>query len=219
MQIRPLRRYNHPDLSDFLIHFVGRQGRENRRVPADIYAMSPKDRLFDGVLASQEIRAFPVFFALDPVVCLTECTPAGVSAMIRDRYLPWGVAFRKDFVFGRGGGPAFYVRGDEWDGVYQLPTSLRSRCTKLWPGATPDLGEVMDLALTLECQFLPEREWRVLGMGDPPSFQFDPDDVAFIVVGDWSSASDKFPTVRIDQTTGRIDDPDHVWIPEGAHSA
>ncbi len=215
MQINELRRYGHPDLSDFVIHFVARWGKRNDEVPADVYAMSARDRLFDGVLASNEIRAYRVFFGWDAVVCFTECTPAGVTAMIRDRYKPWGVAFTKDFVFRRGGGPAFYVRGDEWDDVYQLPLRLRSRCTKFWPGALPDEGELMDPALGTECQWLPEREWRLLGISDPPSLQFDPDDVAFIVVGGWDAASDKYPTVVIDQGTGRIDDPDHAWLPEG----
>lgn len=214
MQIHDLRRYGHPELSDFVIHFVSRWGRRNDEVPAAIHGMSPHDRLFDGVLASNEIKAYRVFFGWDEVVCFTECTPTGVSAMIRDRYRPWGVAFTKDFVFKRGGGPAFYVRGDEWDDVYHLPPRLRCRCTKFWPGATPDPGEPMDPALATECQWLPEREWRVLGIDDPPSLQFDPDDVAFIVVGDLPSASDKYPTVVIDQLTGKIEDPAHVWLPE-----
>lgn len=72
----------------------------------------------------------------------------------------------------------------------------------------------MDPALSVGSEWLPEREWRVLGQGDPPFFQFDPDDVAFIVVGDSDSASDKFPSVVIDQLTGHIYDPSHVWLPE-----
>jgi hypothetical protein len=214
MQIKALRKYGHPDLSDFVIHFVGHWGKMNNEVPEEISQMSYPERLFDGVLESGEIRAFRVFFGWDEVVCFTECTPAGVAAMIRDRYKPWGVAFTKDFVFKRSGGPAFYVRGDEWDDVYQLPPRLRARCTKFWPGATPDTGEAFDPALGVESQWLPEREWRVLGAGDPPSFQFDPDDVAFVVVGDWESASDKYPTVVVDKWSGAIDDPSRVWLPE-----
>lgn len=213
MQIHDLRQYGHPDLSDFVIHFVARWGKRNDEVPSDTYTLSPRDRLFDGVLASNEIRAYRVFFGWDEVVCFTECTPAGVTAMVRDRYRPWGVAFSKDFLFKRGGGPAFYVRGDEWDDVYHLPPRLRSRCTKFWPGATADPDERMDPTLGSESQWLPEREWRVLGIGDPPSLQFDPDDVAFIVAGNWDSASDKYPTVVIDDFTGKIDDPNHIWLP------
>jgi hypothetical protein len=163
-------------------------------------------------LAHGEIRAFRVFFGYDDVVCFTECTPAGVTAMVQERYEPWGVAFSKDLVFKRGGGPAFYVRGDEWDDVYHLPTRLRSRCTKFWPGASAEDGELLDPALTQDSQWLPEREWRVPGIGEPPSFQFDPDDVAFIVVADWRYASDKYPSVVIDRRTGAIDDPDGVWL-------
>lgn len=213
MQIHDLRRYEHPDLSDFVIHFVGRWGQRNDEVPSEVYAMSPKERLFDGVLASAELRAYRVFFGFDKVVCFTECTPAGVGAMVRQTYDPWGVAFTKDFVFQRGGGPAFYVRGDEWDDVFSLPPRLRSRCTKFWPGATADPQEMLDPALQRACEYLPEREWRVLGTDDPSTFSFDPADVAFIVVGDWESASNDYPTVRINRTNGKIEDPDGVWLP------
>jgi hypothetical protein len=215
MKINPLRRYEHPDLSDYVIHFVSRRwGMRNDMVPHDIYAMSPKERLFEGVLTSGEIRAFRVFYGIgaDEVVCFTECTPEGVKAMIRQSYDPWGVAFTKDFVFGRGGGPAFYVRGDEWDDVWNLPPRLRSRCTKFWPGAAPGPGEVIDPALTKVCEFLPEREWRVLGTGDPASFRFESADVAFVVVGDWESAPSDYPAVRINPFTGDIDDPAGVWV-------
>jgi hypothetical protein len=214
MEIKHLRKYGHPDLSDYVVHLVGRRGTKNDEVSKDIHDMSPRAKLFDGILTACEIKAFRVFFGWDQIVCFTECTPAGVSAMVRDRYRPWGIAFSKDFVFKRGGGPAFYVRGDEWDDVYQLPPRLRSRCTKFWPGASPEEGESMDPVLSVGSEWLPEREWRVLGLGDPPSFQFDPDDVAFIVVGDWDSVSDKFPTVVINQATGKIEDPSHAWLPE-----
>jgi hypothetical protein len=215
MDIKLLRRYGHPDLSDYVIHLVGRWGMRNDEVADDIHNMTHRSRLFDGILAMGEIRAYRVFFGfgLDRVVCFTECTPAGVSAMVRDRYSPWGVAFSKDFVFRRGGGPAFYVRGDEWDDVYQLPPRLRSRCTKFWPGAVADGGELMNPALSVESQWLPEREWRVPGTGEPASLQFDPDDVAFIVVPDWESASDKYASVVINSVTGEIEDPSHVWLP------
>jgi hypothetical protein len=57
--------------------------------------MSPEQRLFDGVLASGELRGYRVFFGFDDVVCFTECTPAGVTAVIRETYEPWGVPLRK----------------------------------------------------------------------------------------------------------------------------
>jgi hypothetical protein len=83
----------------------------------------------------------------------------------------------------------------------------------VWPGAVPADGEVIDPALKHACAFLPEREWRILGDGTPPAFRFDPEDVAFVVVGDWNSASRVYPSVRIDRLTGDIDDPTGVWLP------
>jgi hypothetical protein len=211
MQINDLRSYDHPDLSDFVIHFVHRWGKRNDEVPNEILTMPCRDRLFEGILASGQINAYRVFSGFDPVVCFTECTPAGVGTMVRERYEPWGVAFRKDVIFRKGGGPAFYVRGDEWDDVQGLPPRLRARCTKLWPGACPDPGEVIPKALEGESQWTHEREWRIMGTGEPPSFQFQPEDVAFLVLGDWQAASDSSPNVVIDRR-GRIEDPNHVWI-------
>ncbi len=76
--------------------------------------MLPRAKLFDGILTAGEIKAFRVFFGWDRIVCFAECTPCGVfSAMVRNRYRPWGIAFTKDLVFKRGGGPAFYV-ADSW---------------------------------------------------------------------------------------------------------
>ena len=114
MRGHELRRCDHPDLSYHVIHFVGRLGKANDRVPLDVATLAAPAKLSQ-IFETGIIRAFPVFFGGDePVVCFTECTPAGVQTLIRERrYSPWGIAFMKDFVFSRGG-PTFYVRGDEW---------------------------------------------------------------------------------------------------------
>src|SRR5437763_1740339 len=117
MRQRPLAEYHHPDLSNFVIHFVARTGRHVREVPDEILLASGFQRLLD-ILRERRIRPFPAFgqaAADTPVVCFTECTPGGVETLIaQGRYEPWGIAFKKDFIFRNGGGPAFYVRGDEW---------------------------------------------------------------------------------------------------------
>lgn len=217
MKIRPLRQYDNPDLSPFVIHFVSRGYPPNSNLPEDIQGMSPRERLFNGILKPRTIRAFSVFYGSDhPVVCFTECTPAGVQTLIREgRYGPWGVAFTKDCVFQKGGGPAFYIRGDEWSDVEAaaLPARIRARCTKFWPGADLETAnEILgDDRLTKAAEWTHEREWRVLGTDDPPGFRFEPEDVAFLVVGDWASANDRFPNVVI-HSSGDVEDPDGVWI-------
>jgi len=213
MRIRPLRRYDNPDLSDYVIHFVSRYGQANDAVDARLRSMSDRGRLFTGILATGLIRAFPVFYGWDSVVCFTECTPAGVQTLIRERrYAPWGVAFTKDFVFAAGGGPAFYVRADEWAPVRDLPPSLRARCTKFWPGADSEGGETIAQDYEVESEWTHEREWRVLGTGDPPGFRFTLKDVAFLIIGDWDSANRDYCCVVVDSVTGGISDPDTCWL-------
>jgi hypothetical protein len=49
------------------------------------------------------------------------------------------------------------------------------------------------------------------GYRGAPSFHFQPEDVAFLVIGDWQAASDSFQNVMIDNR-GCVEDPNHVWI-------
>jgi len=217
MRIRPLRRYDHPDLSDHVIHFVERNGKTNDLVPDEITSLPAGERLA-AIFESREIRAFPVFFGGNtPVVCFTECTRAGVRTLLREqRYAPWGIAFTKDFIFHRGGGPAFYVRGDEWKYVEAgFPPEIRARCTKLWPGADfePGLESIFaDGRLTKPSEWTHEREWRLFGEGDPPAFRFRDEDIAFLLVGAEIEPG-PVPTVVVDPATGAIVDAGGVWLP------
>lgn len=44
----------------------------------------------------------------------------------------WGIEFRKPRIFAAGGGPAYYVRGDHFDGQ-QWDADLYSFVTPFWP--------------------------------------------------------------------------------------
>jgi hypothetical protein len=212
MKINKLRSYQQPDLSEHVIHFTGRNGLPNDEVSNDIRGTSARGRLFK-ILEEGAIWAHRVFWVSGPpVVCFTECSPAGISTLIAEcRYRPYGVAFTKDFVFAAGGGPALYVRGDEWDQIGCLPPDMRARCTPYWPGTEPDSPdeEVFDAV----SEYTHEREWRVRGEGDPPALRFDPEDVAFLIIGDWSEQTPNYRCVRVDSRTGEIEDPDEAWLP------
>ena len=140
MNIRPLRTYSNPDLSDFVVHFTGRDGPPSGHVPEDITNREPWDRLAQ-ILMTYTVRAFPPYGSSEPAVCFTECTRAGIQALMTERrYAPCGLAFTKDTVFRSGGGPALYIRGDEWPEVDHLPPKLRARATRFWPGADEASG-------------------------------------------------------------------------------
>jgi hypothetical protein len=211
MKINKLRSYQQPDLSGHVIHFTGRTGIPNDEVSTDIRGTSARGRLVR-ILEEGAIVAHRVFWVSGPpVVCFTECSPAGISTLVAERrYRPYGVAFTKDFVFAAGGGPALYIRGDEWDQIGCLPPEMRARCTPYWPGAEPDSpGEYVFDAVN---EYTHEREWRVRGGGDPPAFRFQPEDVAFLVIGDWSEQIPLYRCVRIDSRAGVIEDPDAIWL-------
>ena len=114
VQIAPLRRYNHPDISDHVVHFTGRNGAHGPGVPDEIANLKDWERLAQ-ILVDERILAFPPFGSNDPVVCFTACTRAGIQTLMAESpYSPCGIAFTKDFLFRKGGGPALYIRGDEW---------------------------------------------------------------------------------------------------------
>jgi hypothetical protein len=209
----------HADFTDKVIHFTGRTGRPNDVVPVAIRAQSSLDRLI-AILQEREIRAFAPFGHYDASVCLTECSPAGASSLVYwGRYEPWGIGFAKQFVFAAGGGPALYIRGDEWPAVAALPPSLRARAQRFWPGATSTDGTVLPSYLRSQSMWAHEREWRVPKLEGAPGFTFEYSDIAFLLVGNQATADamgesktlSSIPTVVMDADSGNLQDAAHVW--------
>jgi hypothetical protein len=180
LRIHDLRSHRHADLSDHVVHFTGRNGTHVEEIPKEILDISPEQRLVE-ILRDGEIRAFPAFDGMnEPVACFSESTHAGVCSLVAAaRYDPYGIGFQKNVIFRAGGGPAFYVRGDEWQHAYAMAEAIRFRAVRFWPGASGSPGEVLPDFLAGESDWLHEREWRVRG-----PFRFTLDDVAFVVVAD-----------------------------------
>jgi hypothetical protein len=231
VRLQPLREYDQPDLSNYVVHLTGRQGKRVMEVPAAITKQSPEERL-ESILYSGVIRAFPAFgIGSFDVVCFTECAPAAVQQTIKEAvYAPYGVAFTKQFVFELGGGPVLYIRGDLWQHRRLLPPDLRVFTAKYWPGVE-DLqdGEEADLDVLTSSQWTHEREWRLSGSGSPPGLRFDWSEVAFLLLPDpetrermaWRYEANfeeyapyfrQMPAVFVDAETGEISDPDGIWV-------
>lgn len=177
MRLRQLRSHTDvPDLADHVIHFTGRNGKR-LVVDAEIAKLDAQQRLLH-IVVDQRIRAFQTFGSGAPVVCMTESTRSAVTTLIRARrYEPCGIGFSKQFVFERNGGPALYIRGDEWPTVDALPQPMRSRAVRYWPGADADDGEIIPDYLANPSDWLQEREWRV-----PGDLTFGWDNVKFLIV-------------------------------------
>jgi hypothetical protein len=127
MRTYPLRTYDLPDVSDHLIHFTGRVGPKMAVDPV-IANMQAQQRLAR-ILVDGVLRGFETFGADAPVVCFTESTKQAVPRLLlQRRYEPCGIAFSKQFVFDNGGGPALYVRGDEWVTATQGLPQPRDLC-------------------------------------------------------------------------------------------
>src|SRR5690242_13646004 len=115
MRVYQLMPNNLPDVGDHLVHFTGRSGDKTDDVDPAVKALSGGERLAM-ILGDGLIRGFETFGGSAPVVCLTEGVKASVKSLIaRGRYEPFGVGFSKQFIFNKRGGPALYVRGDEWE--------------------------------------------------------------------------------------------------------
>ena len=176
MRVLPLRTYNSPDVGDYLVHFTGRAG-SRIKVDSRIAALPAQERLLH-LLVDGVVRGFETFGADGPVACFTESTKAAMRELIHEgRYEPCGVGFSKQLIFDQGGGPALYIRGDEWAAATALPHPLRSRIVRLWPGAEPEAGEELPSHLSRPSEWLHEREWRVSGL-----LRFEWSDVRFLIV-------------------------------------
>jgi hypothetical protein len=179
--LRPLASISHPDFNDLVIHFSGRSGLSN--VTLDISPLTPRERLLR-ILVEGRLRAFTMFNTGHKAVCFTESTRRGVQWLIgQRRYEPYGVAFARQTVFERGGGPALYVRGDEWSAVAQWPPTMRARATRFWPGAEAEGDESLAHEVSSRSEWLVEREWRALPNSDG-DWLFDLSEVDFLVVAD-----------------------------------
>jgi hypothetical protein len=174
MRVRALTPIRHPDFNEVVVHFTGRR----------CTSAVASQRLLQVVSAGKIMAAVPYGNDLG-AACFTESTARGVSWLIaQQHFVPFGIAFTKTFLFAHGGAPAIVVRGDEWHHVRGLPSELRARAVRLWPGATAERGEWLASHLQTRSEWLGEREWRVPADADTAAVTFGTDDIAFLVVPD-----------------------------------
>ncbi|WP_432830529.1 hypothetical protein [Dactylosporangium sp. CA-092794] len=141
-----LRPVEHPDMSGLLTHFCHRSSSQTG-IPQHVAAMSAQERLAS-ILWSGQLWAFTTHSGGDPAVCLTEATLNGLGFLItRRQYQPWGLVFDRQKVYEAGGGPVWYVRGDEYYELRQTcSTRAQARMVRLDTGSS---------------DWLEEREWRI----------------------------------------------------------
>jgi hypothetical protein len=108
--------------------------------------MTPIDRLVR-IMQERRLRGFPPFGTTHPVVCLSECPLPHLQWLLAQRGFPrWGLILDRQWVYRAGGGPAWYVRQDQYRAL--------SDEQRAW---------AVRLESTVEdrSDWLHEREWRI----------------------------------------------------------
>lgn len=176
-----------PDVSPYLAHFTSRKypkGYNNPDNPTNAFMYSSAEMRLISILEGKKILASQVpWVGNHRAVCLTECPWTSLITHTQ-QYSSYGVGFKKDFVFSKGGGPVFYVRADmfskqKWDDAV-LPF-----VTPFWPEYVP--ASLKSSVKIKKCDYTHEREWRVAG-----DLEFQYEDIAFVVLPDYEAMA-RFP--------------------------
>ncbi len=164
------------DYSPLVVHFTksARMVREELILEDDqlfsYKQINAKERLLS-ILTSRVIHASPMpFLPSDPrAVCFTECIWEGLANLV-GQYSSYGIVFSKRLIFDLGGGPALYLRGDNFVAVRgEIPELLHAFIAPFDPEARIRPGVPLD--------WLHEREWRL-----PHSLEFTYANVEYVLV-------------------------------------
>ncbi|SRR6266581_6439788 len=178
--------FSRPDFSSYVVHFT-KDAAPIVETPATnleaIAAMTAKERLF-AMLTKSKIVATRMPWTNKPAVCFTECTWPSLLAHA-ERYSPYGIGFKKEFLFVTGGGPAFYMpphllkRQKDHVGKGKVPfdTQLYSFVTPFVPFYAPQAYKDEHWNGKTPVDYSHEREWRV-----PHDLVFTTERVQFVLV-------------------------------------
>jgi hypothetical protein len=181
-----------PDFSEYLVHFTSSReltGKRDDNPAKQKVSLSAQDRLIS-ILNERKIIASTMPWTGAHAVCFTEC-PWSSLLKHTDNYSPYGIGFRKNFIFTKDGGPVYYVRGDQYD-KQQWHDDLKVFTTPLWP-AQYRSPEVLGNKF---CDYSHEREWRV-----PSDLSFEYNQIQFIILNTYEDMA-SFPK-NLKDTIGR----------------
>lgn len=192
-----------PDYSPLVVHFTKEPDRAMARAdlidgdhPLFTHKERPAIERLINILQSKMVYASPMpdLPNSPSAVCFTECM---WDALIRhaDQYSPYGVAFSKEFIFEKGGGPALYIRGDILKLIGQdIPSHLEPFIVPFDPTSALQPG--------VEIDTVQEREWRL-----PDSLEFEDSDIRYIIVENIQDAH------QVIQRIGLQHIPERKFIP------
>lgn len=178
---------NKPDVSPYLAHFTSQKfpkGYKSNNNPTNQFKYMSAEKRLISILQGKKILSSQVpWVGNHKAVCLTECPWTSLITHTK-QYSSYGVGFKKEFVFAKGGGPVYYVRADmfnnqKWD------QSVLPFVTPFWPEYVP--AALKTTVSMTKCDYTHEREWRV---ADDLGFEYD--DIEFVVLPDYKAMA-QFP--------------------------
>jgi hypothetical protein len=185
-----------PDYSDFLAHFTTDRAPyavEDDNPAAHVAGMNAQERLIT-ILNGRKVIASKLPWKNGNAVCLTEC-PWGSLIDHARRYSPYGIGFHKAFIFGTGGGPVYYVRGDHYQNQ-NWDQNVHTFVTPFWPFYRPKKLRTSEILGNKNIDYSHEREWRV-----PHDLTFQYNHIKFVVLNTYEDMA-KFPK-ELKDTIGR----------------
>lgn len=177
---------NRADFSKYLAHFTtGRKSvaSDNGNPTVAITNGKTAYQRLISILEQKKIVASNLPWTGRQAVCFTECPWSSLIDHSK-AYSPYGIGFSKPFIFGTGGGPAYYVRKDHWD-KQEWEEHIQTFVTPFWPSYRTKKQKDNIKFGTVD--YSHEREWRV-----PHDLIFDYKHIEFIVVKKYEVMA-KFP--------------------------
>jgi hypothetical protein len=171
---------NRPDFSNLLVHFTTNRDpcSNDDNNPGNQYiGKNAYDRL-TGILVDKKITASSMPWTGRKAVCFTEC-PWSSLIDHAGRYSSYGIGFSKAFVFGTGGGPAYYVRADHYK-KQNWDEHLLTFVTPFWPSYRPKTLRGQEYLDGKDVDYSHEREWRV-----PHDFTFEYEQIECIILNNY----------------------------------
>lgn len=166
---------NWDDMSNYLVHFTkAGDGKSDYDTMMSIYyscVLKPKQRFGIG---KQKAPAQ----TQQEAVCFSEIPAGQWQRLLERRGTKYGLAFTKEFILSRGGGPIWYAWKDtpHWQTLQDMMSSAAGdAAAPIWR-----LTAMIDAPGKYgprEYAFDWEREWRHLG-----PMKFTPEDVAFLLI-------------------------------------
>lgn len=176
-----------PDISKYVAHFTSSKwpkGYKDESNPTNIYkAKNAYSRLIS-ILENKTIFASQLpWVGNSRAVCFTECPWTSLIGHTKE-YSSYGLGFTKEFIFSKGGGPAYYVRADVFN-LQQWSDEIKPFVTPFMPEYATK--EVKNASRVKKCDYTHEREWRIKS-----DLNFEYSDIAFVVLPDYATMA-KFP--------------------------